>query len=55
MAKRGVSAERHRGTGDWGRNKTIMTPQGIAILINANDDSGMMNDLVQEIAAMFHW
>lgn len=29
--------------------------QGIAILINANDDSGMMGELVREISAMHHW
>lgn len=29
--------------------------QGIAILINANDDSGLLGDLAREIAAMHHW
>ncbi len=29
--------------------------RGIAILINANDDSGLLTDLAREIAAMYHW
>lgn len=29
--------------------------QGIAILINANDESGMMAELAREISAMYHW
>ncbi len=30
-------------------------PQVIAILINANDDSGLLNDLAREIGVMCHW
>lgn len=29
--------------------------QGIAILINANDESGMMGELAREVAVMLHW
>jgi CubicO group peptidase (beta-lactamase class C family) len=29
--------------------------QGIVILINANDDSGLLNDLAREITVMCHW